>query len=107
MDPHVNHGNGEACMEAGREPFPADDQAAVLALKPRQRPLGLEARGVISYGTPPWLSVVPDAFGNLGAHSTSTEALAKGMGVIAFVGHQHLEPFARSAAFARVHPERI
>lgn len=35
--------HGPKHCEAGREPLPADDQTAVLLLKPGKRPLGLEA----------------------------------------------------------------
>jgi hypothetical protein len=44
LDLRQNH--REQCVEACCETLPADDQAAVLALEPRKRPLGLKARDI-------------------------------------------------------------
>ena len=107
VNPHMHHRNREKCVEACRETFPADNQAAVLALEPRKRPLGLEARDVLFHGPPTRLSGFPDSFGELGADTPLTKALAKVIGVISLIRRQHLEPFARSAAFACAHAESI
>ena len=53
MDPLVHHGAGAKRVEAGRETCPADDQAAVLALEPRNRPLGVEAVGDTPFAPSP------------------------------------------------------
>jgi hypothetical protein len=103
----MNHRDGEKCVEAGRETLPSDDQSAVLALEPRKRPLSLESRDGLSYGAPTWLSVFPHPFGNLGADTPFTKAMAKLFGVIAFIRHQHLEPFMRSAPFTCADVESI
>jgi hypothetical protein len=66
----MHHRHGEKCVEACRETLPADDQAAVLALEPRKRPLGLEARNILFNGSPTSLSVFPDAFRDLGANTS-------------------------------------
>jgi hypothetical protein len=103
----MHHRHCEKCVEACRKTLPADDQAAVLALKPRKRPLGLKARDVLFHGAPTPLSVFPDAFRDLGANPSFTKAPAQVFGVIALIRRQHLESFARSAAFARAHAEPV
>ena len=103
----MHHRHREQGVEACRETFPADDQAAVLALEPRKRPLGLEAWDVLVHGAPTWLSGVPDSCRELGADTPWAEALAHVFGVIALIRRQHLEPLARSAACARAHVESI
>jgi hypothetical protein len=97
----MHHRNGEKRVEASCATFPADDQSAVLALEPRQRPLGLAARDVLLKGAPTRLSVFPHPVGELGAKTPLTKAMAKVFGVISFIRRQPLDPFARAAAFAR------
>jgi hypothetical protein len=82
MDPHVNHGHGKKRVEAGGEPFPAHDQAAVLPLKPGKRPLDLVARDVRFDRPPPRCAAFPHAFGNLGPNAASAEAMPEVFGVI-------------------------
>jgi hypothetical protein len=48
----MNHGYGKKGIEAGGEPFPTYDQAAVLPLEPGKRPLGLVA-GHVLFDRPP------------------------------------------------------
>ena len=101
----MKHRDGEERIEAYRETFPAHDQAAVLALEPRKRPLGLEARNVLFHGAPTRLFGVPHPFGNLRSNPTFPESIAKIFGVIALIRRQHFEPFARSAPFPRADVE--
>src|SRR5918911_3592221 len=96
----MHHRHREQCVDVYRETLPTDDQAAVLALEPRQRPLGLEARDVLLHGAPTPLAIFPDALRDLGAHPTVTKAPAKACGIIPLIRCQHLESFARSAPFA-------
>ena len=103
----MEHCHREKRVEAGCETFPSDDQSAVLALEPRKRPFGLDSRDVLFYGAPTRLSVVPYPFGDLGANTPLTKAMAKVFGVISFIRCQHLEPFTRSAAVARADVESI
>jgi len=74
------HRHREKCIEACRETFPADDQSAVLAVEPRKRPLGLEARDDPFDGASTRLSVVPDAFRDLGADTPVDEGDGEGLG---------------------------
>jgi hypothetical protein len=92
----MNHCQGEERIEAGSEPFPGHDQAAVLALEPGKRPLGLVARDSIFDRPSPRLMAFPDAFGYLGANAACAEATAEVFGVIALICCQDPEPFARS-----------
>jgi hypothetical protein len=107
MDPQVNHGDGEKCVEADRETFPADDQAAVLPLEPCKRPLGLEARDGLFDGAPPRLSGFPYTLGDLGPDPASAESMAEVLSIIPFIRRQDPEPFARSALFAGADVEGI
>jgi hypothetical protein len=66
VNPHMPHRHREKGVEACRETVPAGNHAAVLALEPRTRPLGLEARDVLFHGAPTRLSGVPDACGDWG-----------------------------------------
>ena len=85
MDPHVNHGNGQKCVEAGGETFPADDHAAVLALELGKRPLGMEAWDANVDGAPTRLSGFPYPFGDLGPDPASAESMTQVFGIIPFV----------------------
>jgi DNA methylase len=107
VNPDMNHRHGEKRVEACRKTFPADDQTAVLALEPGKCPFGLEARNILVDRPPTRLSGLPHPFGDLRADPPSTEALAQVFGVIAVVRRQHLESFARSAAFTRAEAEGI
>jgi hypothetical protein len=103
----VNHGYGKKRVEAGGEPFPAHDEAAVLPLKPGKRPLDLVARDVRLDRPSPWFAALPYPFGNLGPDPASAEAMPEVFGVIPFIHCQNLEAFARSAPFAGVEVEGI
>ena len=103
----MNQRDCEKRVEAGRETFPTHDQAAVLALEPRKRPLGLEARNILFNRSSTRLFGLPYPFGDLRADPTSAEALAQVFGVIAFVRRQHLEPFTWSAPLTRADVQGI
>jgi hypothetical protein len=90
MDPHVNHSNSEKRVEAGGQTFPADDQAAVLALEPGKGALGLEARDILFDRTPTRFSGLPHPFGDLGADPALAEAPAEVFGIIALICRQDL-----------------
>jgi len=80
MAPHMPHGHGEKRVEAGRETFPADDQAAVLPLEPGERLLGLEAQDLLIDRAPTRLSGVPHPFGELRSDPASAQASVAGRG---------------------------
>ena len=42
MDPNVNRGESQECLETCGDALPADDQATGLLLQPGKGPLGLE-----------------------------------------------------------------
>jgi hypothetical protein len=107
MNPHVNHGNGEKRVEAGCQTFPADNQAAVLPLEPRNCALSLEARDVLFAGPPTRLFGFPDPFGDLRPDTAFPEAMAESLRVVPFIRCEDLEPLARSAPFARADAEGI
>jgi hypothetical protein len=81
MAPEMSHGDGEECVEAYGATFPADHQAAVWALEPGKRPLGLMARDVLFKEGPPRLAGRPYPWGNLRSDPPLTEPLAKVLGV--------------------------
>jgi hypothetical protein len=99
VNPDRPHGHGEKRIEARGQTFPADNQPAVRALEPSQRPLGLVAGHILLDRTAARLFGFPYPFGDLGADPTSAEALAQVFGVLAFLRRQHREPFARAASF--------
>jgi hypothetical protein len=107
MDLQMNHREGEERIEVGGEPFSADDQAAVLALEPCKRPLGLVARDIVFDRPSPPLTAFPDSFGYLGANAACAEATAEVFGIIALIRCQDPEPFARSALFPRADVQGI
>jgi hypothetical protein len=97
----MNNGDGEERVEAGGETFPARDQAAVLAVAPGTRPLGLEARDALFDWPPTRLSDLPPPFGDLRAAPALSEALAEVFGILPCIRRQDLAPLARSASLAR------
>src|SRR5918999_5356090 len=100
MNPHVNQSYGKKRVEASGETFPADNQAAVLALEPRKRPLGLITGHILFDRPPPRCAALPYPFGNLGPDAASAETMPKVCGVIPLIHCQHLGSFTRSAACA-------
>src|SRR5687767_9176641 len=58
-------------------------------------------------GRPRGLRLFHTGVGDLGTAPASAEALAKGLGVIAFIRRQHLHPLVRSAACAGPEVESI
>jgi hypothetical protein len=107
VDPNMDHRHREKGVEAGREAFPADDQAAVLALEPRERPLALEARDLLFHGAPTRLSVFPGAFPDLGPDPAAAELMAGILGIIPLICRDDFEPLAWSAPFARTDTKTI
>jgi hypothetical protein len=103
----MNHGDGEKRIEACGETFPADDQAAVLPLEPRNCAPGLEARGILFNWAPTRPSGSPHPFGELGPDPASAESMTEVFGLIPLIRRQDLEPFARSAPFAGADVEGI
>jgi hypothetical protein len=107
MDPHVNYSNGKQRVEACGDSLPADGQAAVLPLEPGEGPLGLKVREPLCDWTPTWLSGLPHSFGDLGPDSAFAKSIAEVFGLIPFIRHEDLKPFARSAPCARADVEGI
>ena len=96
LDPEMDSRNRQKRCEACREPLPADDQPAVLFLKPGKRPLGLEAGHVSRDWSPSWGLALPDPPGNLSPDAPGAELPAQRVGVISFVGHDDLQAFPRA-----------
>lgn len=90
----------EECLETGRKTFPADNQAAILALKPGECPFSLNARGSLFDRSATELPRLPHPVRDLGANPACSEALAKPLGSIPFSGRHDLGPFTWSAPLA-------
>ena len=103
----MHHRKGKKRVEASRAAFPADHQAAVLALEPRQCPFDLDARDVLFHGAPTPLVGLPHPLRKLGSHPTLPESIAKLFGGIPLIRRQYREPFARSAPLACADVPRI
>jgi hypothetical protein len=97
----MHDGDDEECIETGRKTFPADNQPAVLALKPCECPFSLKARDALFDRSPTWLPSLPHPFRDLGANPACAEVLTKPLGIIPFIGRHDLEPFTGPAPFAR------
>jgi hypothetical protein len=107
LNPHMHQSNGEERIEAGGAALPADDQPAVLALEPRERPLGLKARDSLLNRSSARLSGLPHPFRDLGSDPASAESMTQVLSVIPFIGCHDLEPLARSARCTRTDVEGI
>jgi hypothetical protein len=98
---------GETRVEAGREPFPTDGQAAVLALEPGTRPLGLGARNLCVDRPSPRLAARPHALRNLGADPALTATTAAVFRLGPLLRRQDQVAFARSTPVAGADVEGI
>ena len=78
----MDRGDGQKRRKARGETLPADDQAAILLLKPGKRPLRLEARDLHLDGSAPRFLGLPDPFGDLRPDAAFAELLAQGFGII-------------------------
>jgi len=107
LDPDVDRSDGQKPREACCKPLPADDQAAVLFLKPGQRPLHLEAGDPHLDGTAPRSLGLPDSLRNLCPDIAFARMQAQRFGVIALIGRQHLGTFARAPRLASAQADRI
>jgi hypothetical protein len=94
-------------MKAGGPPFPADHQAAVLAVELGTRSLSLIARDHLFDRPSPRLAAFPDTLGDPGAKTTVAEAPAKIVGSRPILRGQHLEALARSALLPRAHAQGV
>src|SRR5215471_2199890 len=91
----MNHGDGQQCCEAGCEPLQADDHTTILVLEPGQGALGLAAWPLLLHRPPTRGRALPDPCEDLRPDASLTELLAQRVGVIPFVGHDHLQAFPR------------
>ncbi len=103
----MNDSDDEKRIEAGSKTLPADNQSAVLALEPGECPLSLKARDALFDRPAAWPPSLPHPFRDLGANPACAEALAKPLGIISFISRHDLEPFTRSAPFARADVDGI
>lgn len=103
----MQHRDGEKCVEADGETFPAQDQAAVLPREPGTWPLGLVARNAFCDGPPSRAAVLPHACGNLWPAPASAQAMTESFGLIPLIHGPHLEAFTWSAPLARAAVEGI
>jgi hypothetical protein len=107
LDPHRDRGNGKECSEAGCEPLPTDDPAAILLLEPDQRALGLEARDLLLDRPPPQRLGLPDPRGDLHPDPPVPELLAPGVGIVPVVRRDDLQAFAGAPPLAGLEADRI
>src|ERR671937_504783 len=101
MDPNVNRGESQECLETCGDALPADDQATVCLLKPGTGPLGLEPWHHLCDGPTTMFLGLPDALRDLGPDPPLPELLAPRFRLIAFLRGAHLQPFAGTAPLAR------
>ena len=107
VHPEMTHGHRKKCIEASGPTFPADDQAAILALDPGQCPLGLVARDLRVDRPSPRLAVGPSSRGHLGANPARAEAPAEVVGSIALLSGQPRASLAWAAPFTRANAPGI
>jgi hypothetical protein len=100
LDPDMDRGDGQKRRKACRKPLPANDQAAVLFLKPGKRTLCLEAGDIHLDGAAPRFLGLPDAFWDLRPNAAFAQLQAQCFGVIALVGRQYPGTFARTPRLA-------
>jgi hypothetical protein len=103
----MEHRDGQERREACRQPLPADDQAAVLFLKPGKRPLGLEAGDSQFAGAAPRVRGLPDALRSLRPHPACAPLQAQRFGVIALGCRPHLGTLARTPWLARLEADGV
>src|SRR5215217_5839264 len=70
MDPNVNRGESQECLEARGKPLPAHHQTTILLLEPSKGALGLESRHHLLYRSALGFLRLPDALGALGPDTT-------------------------------------
>src|SRR4030095_5895769 len=101
MDPNVNRGESQECLEACGDALPADDQATVFLLKPSKCPLGLEPWDHLCDGPTTIFLGLPDALRDLCPDAPLPELLAQRFRIIAFIRGDHFQTFSGTAPFAR------
>src|SRR5262244_3475180 len=107
MDPNVNRGESQECLETCGDALPADDQASVFLLKPGKGPLGLEPWHHLCDGPTTMFLGLPNALRDLGSEPSLPELLAQRFRIIAFIRGDDAQPFAGTAPFARADLDRI
>jgi hypothetical protein len=103
----MHDGDDEERIEAGSKTLPADNQSAVLALKPCARPFSLKARHALFDRSAAWPPSLPHPFRDLGANPACAEALAESLGIISLISRHDLEPFTWSTPLARTDVDGI
>src|SRR3954454_4135145 len=97
MEPDVDRGDRQERLEAHGNALPSDDQAAILLLEPGKGPLGLESRHHLLHWSAPVFLRLSDPLRDLGPDATPPELLTQRFRIIAFIGREDLEAFARTA----------
>src|SRR4030095_15340919 len=101
MDPNMNRGESQECLETCGDALPADDQAPVFLLKPGKGALGLEPGHHLCDGPAPIFLGLPDALRDLGPDPPLPELLAQRFRIIPFIRGDDAQPFAGTAPFTR------
>src|SRR5690349_17971506 len=107
MDPNVNRGESQECVETCGDALPADDQATVFLLKPGKGPLSLEPWHHLCDGPTTIFLGLPDALRDLRSDPSLPELLAQRFRIIPFIRGDDAQPFAGTAPFARADLDRI
>src|SRR5215216_2364278 len=107
MDPNVNRGESQECLEAHGKPLPAHHQTTILLLEPSKGALGLESRHHLLYRSALGFLRLPDALGALGPDTTLPELLTQRFRIIPFLRGDDAQPFAGTAPFARAELDGI
>jgi hypothetical protein len=100
VDPNVNRGKSQECLEAGGDALPADDQATVLLLPPGKGPLRLEPWDHLFDRAATMLLGLPDALRALRPDPALPEVLPEPFGIIPFIRRDDAQPFAGTASMA-------
>ena len=107
MDPHVNGGERQECLETCGDALPADDQATVFLLKPGKGPLGLEPWHYLCDGPTTIFLGLPDALRDLCSDPSLPEFLPQRFRIIPFIRRDDLQAFPGVAPFPCPHLDRI
>ena len=107
LDPDVDRGDCQKRVKAGGNALPANHQAPILLLEPSKGPLGLEPWDDLLDRPAPVFLGLPDPLRELCPDASFPELLPECFGIIAFIGRNDLEAFARTAAVACADLDRI
>jgi hypothetical protein len=102
MDPNMDRGDRQKCVEACSNTLPTHHQTTVFLLEPGKRPLCLEPRGHFFDGSPTVFLRLPDPLRELCPDPALPYRLTECFRSIPFIRHEDLEAFAGATPLACV-----